>query len=248
MLIIGCNKDESQQTQNIPVDECLQKAVDNGKVYISGSHKMLHGGENAEWDFDITNWSLHECQLHYGLGREFFDALIDPQYNTVAEESERYHPQDRFIILLTDDKPKVYSINLLSRHEVINEVVEGTPVMVVYCILADLAAVYDRSYCDTTLTFGLSGYTYFDQDIWDGVDGFVLWNRETESLWWPLIDKAVSGEMQGTTMTKYTKTLSWEITWAEIEQDYSDALVLATGQTMETPENWPHFDNVSCSR
>ena len=40
------------------------------------------------------------------------------------------------------------------------------------------------------------------------VDAFVLWDQETESSWWPLIDEAFSGEMLVTKMLKYSKTLS----------------------------------------
>ena len=59
-----------------------------------------------------------------------------------------------------EHSPKVYSIALLTRHEIINDTIDGNPYMVGYCVLADLAAVYTRIYCDTTLTFGVSGYTY----------------------------------------------------------------------------------------
>lgn len=245
VLFSSCAKEElkiSGQADN----PCLQEAIDKGKVFYEDDKKMLWGGNNESWHFDISGWFLKECQLKYGLGREAFDALIDPQYNSIEEELHRYHPSDRFIILLTDDKPKVYSINLLTTHEVINENVLGESVMVVYCVLADLAAVYTREYCDTTLTFALSGYTYYDPDIWDGTDAFVLWDRETESLWWPLIDEAVSGEMKGATMVKYNQSPWWEITWAEILKDYPDALVLASGQTMDPPDNWPRYEGVGC--
>jgi hypothetical protein len=209
---------------------------------------MLWGGNDESWHFDISGWSLKECRLKYGLGREAFHILIEPAYNSMEEEMSRYDPTDRFIILHTYDQPKVYSINLLTTHEVINESVNGDPVMIVYCELADLAAVYTRKYCGTTLTFSLSGYTYSDPHIWDGTDDFVLWDRETESLWWPLIDEAVSGEMKGATMIMFNEYPWWEITWAEILQDYSRALVFESGQTLTLPANWPRYFDMGCNK
>lgn len=245
LLLLSCSVEDP--ADNIPLQsECLKQAIDQGKVFYENDRKMLWGGNDDSWHFDITGWPLKECQLKYGLGREAFHALIEPEYITVEEEMNRYHSTDRFIILLTDDKPKVYSINLLATHEVINENVNGDPVMVVYCVLADLAAVYTRKYCDTILTFALSGYTYSDPDIWDGTDAFVLWDRETESLWWPLIDEAVSAEMKGATMLKYNEYPWWEITWSEIINDYPDALVMACGQTMSPPQGWPRYEDVGC--
>jgi len=246
LLFLGCAKEE-KKSEIISDNSCLQEAIDNGKVFYEGERKMLWGGDNPDWHFDITGWSLRECRLHFGFGREVFDALIDPQYKTVEEEIDRYEPSDQFVIVLTSDKPKVYYIPLLSHHEVINENIDGTPVMVVYCSLADLAAVYNRRYCDTTFTFALSGYTYYDPGIWDGADAFVLWDRETESLWWPLIDEAVSGDMNGVSMKKYKQNFWWRITWGEILKDYPDALVLATGQTMNPPDDWPHYGDVNCN-
>ena len=247
LIFSGCTPDNSEHIRlDTPISPCPPNQINMSKIIQSGDQTYLWGGEDIDSHFNITNWTLNPCQLRYGLGREAFDALIDPHYKTVQEEAARYTDHDEFIIVLTDDKPKVYPIELLIKHEVINEVINGEPVMVVYWVLADLAAVYNRTYCDTTFTFALSGYTYSDPAIWDGLNAFVFWDRETESLWWPLIDEAVSGEMLGTPMTKYTKTLSWRIPWGEIVRDYSDALVLATGQTMETPSFWTHYEDISC--
>ena len=63
-----------------------------------------------------------------------------------------------------------------------------------YCILADLGAVYDRNLDGHTFTFSVSGYTYADRKVWGGMDAFLLWDRDTESLWWPPIGSRISIE------------------------------------------------------
>ena len=63
----------------------------------------------------------------------------------------------------------------------VNDVVGGKPIMAAYCELADLGAIYDRVLDDKVYTFALSGYTYFDPEVWDGMDGFVLWDREPKA-------------------------------------------------------------------
>ena len=55
------------------------------------------------------------------------------------------------------DHIKVYPYTLMAYHEVINEVGDGAPVMIAYCYLADLAAVYSRVYCGKEFTFAVSG-------------------------------------------------------------------------------------------
>ena len=133
----------------------------------------------------------------------------------------------------------------LTRHEVVNDVIGGEEVFAAYCILADLGAIYKRTYGEETLTFAVSGYTYFDPGIWEGLDGFVLWDRETESLWWPLIDKAVSGSLKGVKLRKLEEAF-WEDTdWQTIKEKYPSAMVMVPNQDFERPPHWNRLEDVS---
>ena len=257
VLNFSCQKDpliaveDSESTlSTVPIEpptvpSCKTTVMNNGKVFIDNNRKWLWGGDDDTWHFDITGWELNECKLHFGLGREWFKALIDPQYISVSLASAYHQDGDRFMIVYTDQEPLVYAISLLQQHEVINETVDGAPIMVAYCSLANLGAVYTRIYCGQEFTFALSGYTYHDLNVWNNVDGFVMWDRETESLWWPLIDKAVSGPMgeADVYMEKHDETKWEETTWEVIVADYPDAKVLAIGQTMTAPIDWPQYEN-----
>ena len=204
--------------------------------------KLLYGGEDSTWHFDITNSILNDEQYHYGIGREQFKALLEPEFMTRDEADEIYPDSARFLVLNIGGETKAYGIDLLTRHEVVNDVVGGEPVMAAYCILADLGAIYDRTYGETELTFAVSGYTYFDPEVWDGMDGFILWDRETESTWWPLIGKAVSGDLLETKLNVYGDQFWSQTTWGEIKAAHDSVKVLKPDQSMEVPENWPRFD------
>jgi hypothetical protein len=254
LIVISCQKDEfpgkqTIQTPSSGVDKCEQEAVENGWIIESNGSKWLYGGFDSSWHFNINTFELKTCQLRFGLGRESFKALIDPQYILLSEDPTPFQNNDKFIIVSqgTDLPEKVYPIGLMIKHEVINEVINGQPVMIAYCVLADLGAVYTRIYCGEELTFALSGFTYHDDEVWGGLDAFVLWDRDTESLWWPLIDRAVSGQMNGTQLEKYSG--GWlDMTYEEIETTYGleNVLVLQSGQTMEVPENWLRLEEVDC--
>lgn len=247
LFVISCQKNDTENAVlDYSVKDCEESGINKRFVFVEDGKRLLSGGENDSWSFDITGWSLKECQLNYGLGREYFKALIQPEYIKASELSNSYSTNERTILLLSGGLPKVYPLRLLREHEVINEIVDGKPVMIAYCILADLAAVYSRTYCDTTFTFALSGYTYWDTEVWDGINAFVLWDRETESLWWPLIDQAVSGTMQGTNLRKHDEDKWREATWGEVLDNYPDALVFKAGQTMEAPTNWRRYEEPPC--
>ncbi len=246
----GCQTTTEQETtsaEKAPEKKQRPSALKNGKFMNAGDRKLLYGGEDSTWHFDITNSMLIDSQYHYGIGREKFDALIDPEFISEEQADSIYEDDARFLLFTLGDEARAYGIDLLTKHEVVNDVVNGEPVAAAYCILADLGAMYSRVIGDRTLTFALSGYTYYDPEVWDGLDGFIWWDRETESTWWPLIGKGVSGALKDVPLRVYDEQ-NWEqTTWAEIRGKHKDLKVLKPGQEMDPPESWPRFDAATIS-
>ena len=239
-------KDTEQQETVIPKKQ-RPVALDSGKFFDQNGKRMLYGGTDSQ-HFDISNLSLKEGQFHYGIGREVFPALLTPAFTSVAAADTLWDDESRFLLAHAGQDLKAYSIKDLTRHEVVNDVLDGEPIMAVYCILADLGAIYDRKYGKQELTFALSGYTYFDDTVWGGLDGFVLWDRDTESLWWPLIGKAVSGPLKDVKLQETDKSKWKDVTWKYIKENHPDAQVLKSGQDFERPTEWPSLEDVSSIR
>ena len=170
---------------------------------------------------------------------------LEPSFISVREADSVWADSTRFLLAYSGNDVKAYSIKDLTHHEVVNDVLDGKPIMAAYCILADLGAIYNRSYGHQELTFALSGYTYFDKEVWDGLDGFVLWDRETESLWWPLIGKAVSGPLKNVKLLEMDKSNWKDVQWKYIKDKYPNALVLKSGQDFERPSEWEKIEDVS---
>ncbi len=252
ILCFSCkNQDTKAMDENISVEtETVEKpqrpiSYKNGKFFEVEGRKMLYGGKDSLQHFDITDYDLKNEQFHYGIGRERFPALLNPEFTTIEAVDSLWKDDDRFILAYSGEDVKGYSVKDLTRHEVVNDVLNGEPIMAVYCILADLGAIYDRQYGGKILTFALSGYTYHDDDVWDGLDGFVLWDRETESLWWPLIDKAVSGNLKGVELLEKDKANWKDTTWKDIKDNYPNAKILISGQDFERPKTWDKLDDVT---
>ena len=252
LLFIACKDDTKKE--EIVVEKVETKsdkppkkkrpiAKENGKFFSVNEKQMLYGGKDSTQHFDITDNTLKDEQFHYGIGREVFPALLKPEFISIQEADSVWADSTRFIVAYAGDEVKAYSVKDLTRHEVVNDELNGEPIMAVYCILADLGAIYDRQYGDQELTFALSGYTYYDDEVWDGLDGFVLWDRETESLWWPLIDQAVSGPLKGVELLEKDKT-NWKDTdWKTIKKEFPNAQVLKSNQDFERPKSWNKIEN-----
>ncbi len=250
ILLISC-KDQINKKEVKPEDtkEVVKKkrplAIENDKFFTIDGKKMLYGGKNKNQHFDITGYLLKDKQFHYGIGREKFPALLNPEFISVAEANKVWADSTRFLLARSGNDVKAYSVKDLTRHEIVNDVLDGQPIMAAYCILADLGAIYKRNYGDKELTFALSGYTYYDKDVWNGLDGFVFWDRETESLWWPLIGKAVSGPLKNVKLIEMDKNKWSDTSWKHIRDNYPNAKVLKSGQDFERPTEWKKLEDVT---
>ena len=204
------------------------------KIITKGGRTYLWGGPHESNHFDITESPLEPEQFHFGAGRERIPALVDPQFTAPSQAGPWLTDSQRVLAVTIGGTVRVYPLEVLRSHEVVNDVVGGRPIVAAYCYLADLGAVYDREIAGHTYTFALSGYTYADPDVWGGRDAFVLWDRDTESLWWPPLGRAVSGTMLDTPLPLLDTTLWAQSTWGEIKARYPDARILKSGQTPTT--------------
>ena len=242
-LLISCGTHVAKLDQ-----EAIKRrpvSIENGKFFEIDGKKMLYGGKDSAQHFDITGYTLNDAQFHYGIGRERFSALLVPVFISVEKADIIWPDTSRFLLAHAGDEVKAYSVKDLTRHEVVNDVLNGKPIMAAYCILADLGAIYERQYGDKVLTFALSGYTYHDDAVWNGLDGFVLWDRETESLWWPLTGKAVSGTLKGVPLLEMDKAFWEDTNWGMIKKNYPQAQVLKSGQDFDRPSTWKKYKDPS---
>lgn len=219
-----------------------EEPVALSRITREGDRVLLWDGAQPDATFDITTFDLDPKRLKYGIGREAFPALIEAEFVSGDETGDWLEDDARVLAVSIAGESRVYPLRLLMRHEIVNDEIDGIPFFAAFCVLADLSAVYQRQYGDHTLTFALSGYTYSKPDIWDGMDAFVLWDRDTESLWWPLYGRAVSGPLHGTPLKLLDESLWFQATWSEVRETDPDAIVLKFGQFMAPPEDWPMFD------
>ncbi|MEQ9187944.1 MAG: DUF3179 domain-containing (seleno)protein [Cryomorphaceae bacterium] len=247
----ACEKDTSQFPQaheNKPVEEvytCDSSQFEDILFRNEQGTMVLNGGDADSQHFDVSGWEMKACNLGFCFCREHFPAVYQPTYTSIAEDAFRYEDEDAFIVAYGGGVAKAYSLELMVKHEAVNDTLNGEPILVAYCVLADLPIVYSRSFCGNTLTFALSGYTYFEEGVQEGTQAFVLWDRETESLWWPFADEALSGPLQGVALNEYP-SFKWKVlNWNALQNEFPKAKLLATDILVEPPTNWPMLSMTS---
>ena len=123
ILTASCSVSKSN-TSNI-VERQRPLAHLNGKFFKQNGHKMMYGGEDSLQHFDIGNSSLIEEQFHYGIGREAFPALLEPEFISVSQADVFWPDSARFLLAYSGNDVKAYSVKDLTRHEVVNDELNG---------------------------------------------------------------------------------------------------------------------------
>ena len=152
-------------------------------------------------------------------------AIVEPSF---VSASEAKLPDDAWILAVeVDGDARAYDLNLLNRHEIVNDVVGGMPIAAVWCPLAMAGVVYDREYADNVLTFEAS------EAVQEAA--LVMRDRETGSLWSIMSGTAVQGRMAGEEL--HETALGLKMTWGEWRAKHPTTRVLSVGGRTHDAEN-----------
>ncbi len=66
------------------------------------------------------------------LGRDGIPAILDPVFATQAEAVAQMDPSERVMGVSINGEHRAYPLNLLSRHEIVNDTVGGKPIAVTW--------------------------------------------------------------------------------------------------------------------
>jgi len=66
------------------------------------------------------------------LGFDAIPAILDPEFVTAQEASLEYDPEEEVLGVSINGEHRAYPIKLLSRHEIVNDVVGGVPIAVTW--------------------------------------------------------------------------------------------------------------------
>ncbi len=141
--------------------------------------------------------------------------IDDPRFFSVADTTFLCD-EEPVVVLDTDGDARAYPIQIMTWHEIVNDVVGGEPVTVSYCPLCNSALAYRRDIGDRVLDFGTSGSLY--------QSALLMYDRQTESLWTHFDGRSVVGELFGTELEVIPMAT---VSWADFAASHPDGKVLS---------------------
>jgi hypothetical protein len=152
----------------------------------------------AVWDktdFCLYQEGVFDEILSGGVPRDGIPPIDNPSFDSIDVASEWLQPQSPVIAVELDDVARAYPLAILTRHEIVNDVIGETPIAVTFCPLCNSAVVFDRRVDGQTLRFGVSGFLR-NSDL-------IMWDDVTQSWWQQLIGEGIVGTYAGAQLDIY---------------------------------------------
>jgi hypothetical protein len=213
IFILSCSE---RSTSTFSDDLALVETVDDttgdgNKIYIVDR-------SDKRWDVShaVNHYGFDPEQFRHGLGPFSIKPLLDPQLISPGE-SDYPGPNNISIVIGTtiNGESRAYPLSTVVAFEIVDEQFDSIFVAVGYWPIVELTAVYSRQVLDRVLTLSASGWTYKGT--------FVLYDYETESLWYHLSGTdgltCISGTYADMLLEEYVSTRTRWSDWFATHPD-----------------------------
>ena len=152
----------------------------------------LQTAQNLERNFpkiDLSKRAVNLAEIRAVIPPDAIPAIDEPRFLSLEEASDWLSAESPVIAFERNGDVRAYPLEILTWHEIVNDVVGGEPVIVTYCPLCNSAIAFSRLVDGEERTFGVSG-SLRRSDL-------IMYDRETETLWQQLTGEAIVGHHTG---------------------------------------------------
>lgn len=150
--------------------------------------------------------------------KDAIEALVNPPV-IAAEQADWLGDDDMVLGVMLYDRHTAYPRNILARHCAINNSLADTPIVVYFDPPSGASMALQRpTQAGSVLEFGVSGIGYAGMGL--------LFDRLTESLWYPASGRAITGPMSQKTAALEPIRAEW-MTWGAWRKRWPDTTVLS---------------------
>lgn len=155
-----------------------------------------------------------------GPTKDGIPSIDQPQFVS-QQEADQWIADDELVLVLTyKGVRRIYPLQILVWHEIVNDTVAGDPLLITYCPLCGSGIAYDRTLDGVAVEFGTSGKLYNSN--------LVMYDRLTDTYWSQIDGLAIFGELAGCELTPINlDTVVWR-DWKAANQD-AEVLSQETG-------------------
>ncbi len=216
-----------------PAPSVSAAPVVSADPYVADPSRLGFGVDG--WKTDFTRASIDFTELQSGGPPKDGIPAIDAPVGESLEAARGWLAGTAPVIALeVNGQGRAYPLAILIWHEIVNDTLNGEPVVVTFCPLCNTALVFERTLDGTIHDFGTTGKLRFSD--------LVMYDRQTESWWQQATGQAIVGELTGSKLeflpAQITSLDAFAATWPD-----GDVLSRQTGNQRDYGRNpYPGYD------
>src|SRR3989338_7690181 len=173
-------------------------------VYNKITHRDIQKNQaQISNDTSVTGTIKHSIALDEifdgGVGKDGIPSIDNPKFISTDEADMFLDGESLGLGFSWKGESRFYPFQIMVWHEIVNDQIQGDPMLVTYCPLCQTGIVFDPKVDGKALTFGVSG------KLWRS--NLLMYDRESGSLWSQVLGEAVVGPQTG----KKLKVLAFDV-------------------------------------
>ena len=186
-------------------------------------------------EFPKTNFARHSVPfaeiISGGPPRDGIPAINAPRIVSVKNGSKllkNIEPQEPVLSVKVGGSERAYPLRFLIWHEIVNDRINGEPIVATFCPLCNSAIVFSaKTKRGRELTFGTTGRLRKSD--------MVMYDRETESWWQQFLGEAIVGSLTGERLEVLPSRLE---SWGEFKARAADGEVALPPEVFASSRNY----------
>jgi len=127
--------------------------------------------------------------LSGGPPKDGIPAIDDPRYVGPEPASAWLADNEPVILVTVGTEARIYPLQILTWHEIVNDTLGGMPLAVTFCPLCNTGVVFERRHEGRTLDFGTTGRLMNSN--------LIMYDRQSESWWQQATGEGIIGDYAG---------------------------------------------------
>jgi Protein of unknown function (DUF3179) len=205
-------------------------------VALSGMHFATRG-----WKTNFSKAAVPLSELESGgPPRDGIPPIDQPKFVSGADAGAWLKDDEPVIAFELNGESRAYPLQIMIWHEIVDDEVAGTPLLITFCPLCNTAIAFDRRVDGKPLRFGTTG-NLRDSDL-------VMWSDDQGETWWQQITgEAIVGDLVGSKLTMLPAEI---VSFGDFKAAFPTGQVLSrdTGHPRDYGSNpYVGYDNINSS-
>jgi hypothetical protein len=178
---------------------------------------------NFTTDFSNSLVKLDEI-FSGGPPKDGIPAIDNPQFIGISEANQTTGDREPVIVVRYLGETKIYPVQILTWHEIVNDSIAGLPIAVTFCPLCNTGIVFESRMDGVDLDFGTTGRLRFSNQI--------IYDRQKETRWQQATGEGIAGKF---VQRKLKFIPSLFLSWKDAMDRYPEADVLSINTGWDRP-------------